>query len=296
VLLRIDCPVGGVGIDPRDPPLVWEAWNGSGWIPCDVDRDETGGLNRAGDVVLHVPASHEQSLNAKQRAGWLRCRVLPPAGDRPAYTRTPRISRVQAMTIGGTVGIAHAETVRDEVLGTSDGTPGQRFEVQRRPVVPWTEPSVLEITEPGAAAPTQWLPVRDFARSGPDDRHYRLDAVAGEVRFGPQVRRPDGEPWQYGAVPPLGSRLVVSAYRVGGGRRGNVARGVVRVLKSSVPYVNRVENRHPAAGGVDGETMDNARLRGPLELRASGRAVTADDFEVLARDVAPDAARVACLN
>jgi predicted phage baseplate assembly protein len=59
--------------------------------------------------------------------------------------------------------------------------------------------------------------------------------------------------------------------------------------------VSRIENRHPTAGGVDGETMPNARLRGPLELRASGRAVTADDFEVLARDVAPDAARVKCL-
>jgi predicted phage baseplate assembly protein len=84
----------------------------------------------------------------------------------------------------------------------------------------------------------------------------------------------------------------MSAYRVGGGRHGNVARGVIRVLKSSVPYVTQVENRHPAAGGVDEEPMDNAKLRGPLELRASGRAVTADDFEVLARDVAPDAARI----
>jgi predicted phage baseplate assembly protein len=137
--------------------------------------------------------------------------------------------------------------------------------------------------------------VRDFAHSGPDDRHYRLDPVAGEVSFGPEVRHADGELRNYGAVPPLGSRLSMSAYRVGGGRRGNVARGVIRVLKSSVPYVTQVENRHPAAGGVDGETMNNAKLRGPLELRASGRAVTADDFEVLARDVAPDAARVACL-
>ena len=134
-----------------------------------------------------------------------------------------------------------------------------------------------------------------LAHSGPDNRHYRLDPVAGEVQFGPEVRHADGELRQYGAVPPLGSRLVMTAYRVGGGRRGNVARGVVRVLKSSVPYVTQVENRHPASGGVDGETMDNAKLRGPLELRASGRAVTADDFEVLARDVAPDAARVACL-
>ena len=295
VLLRIACPVGGIGIDPRNPPLAWEAWNGSGWSACEVDRDETGGLNKAGDVVLHVPATHEQSVNARQRAGWLRCRVLPPDGVTPAYTRSPRISGVQAMTIGGTAEIAHAETVRDEVLGTSDGAPGQRFTLQRQPVVPWTEASVLHVTEPGATEPTSWLPVRDFAHSGPGDRHYRLDPVAGEVQFGPEVRRADGELWNYGAVPPLGSQLVMSAYRVGGGRHGNVARGVIRVLKSSVPYVTQVENRHPAAGGVDGETMDNAKLRGPLELRASGRAVTADDFEVLARDVAPDAARVACL-
>jgi predicted phage baseplate assembly protein len=295
VLLRINCPVGGIGIDPRNPPLAWEAWNGSGWSACEVDRDETGGLNKAGDVVLHVPATHEQSVNARQRAGWLRCRVLPPDGVTPAYTRSPRISGVQAMTIGGTAGIAHAETVRDESLGTSDGAPGQRFTLQRHPVVPWTETSVLQVTDPGATSPTSWVAVRDFAHSGPDDRHYRLDPVAGEVQFGPEVRHADGELRQYGAVPPLGSRLVMTAYRVGGGRRGNVARGVVRVLKSSVPYVTQVENRHPASGGVDGETMDNAKLRGPLELRASGRAVTADDFEVLARDVAPDAARVACL-
>jgi predicted phage baseplate assembly protein len=295
VLLRIDGPVGGIGIDPRNPPLVWEAWTGSGWSACDVDRDSTGGLNRAGDVVLHVPATHEQSVNAKHRAGWLRCRVLPPDGVTRAYTQTPRIARVQAMTIGGTAEITHTETVRDEHLGTSDGAPGQRFTLQRGPVVPWTEASVLHVTEPGATEPTRWLPVRDFARSGPDDLHYRLDRASGEVRFGPEVRHADGEPRQYGAVPPIGSRLVVSAYRVGGGRRGNVARGVIRVLKSSVPYVTQVENRHPAAGGVDGETMDNAKLRGPLELRASGRAVTADDFEVLARDIAPDAARVACV-
>jgi hypothetical protein len=37
------------------------------------------------------------------------------------------------MTIGGTAEIAHAETVRDEVLGTSDGAPGQRFTLQRQP-------------------------------------------------------------------------------------------------------------------------------------------------------------------
>ena len=294
VLLRIDCPVGGVGIDPRDPPLVWEAWSGQGWSACDVDRDETGGLNRAGDVVLHVPATHEESLIARQRAGWLRCRILPPDGVRPAYTRSPRVTGIRAMTVGGTAEIAHAEAVHGEQLGISDGTPGQRFRLTRQPVVPWTEPSVLQVAEPGGRK-TSWLPARDFARSGPEAPHYRLDAVAGEVEMGPAVRQPDGTLRQYGAIPPSGSVLTMTTYRVGGGKAGNLARGVIRVLKTSVPYVSRIENRHPAAGGVDGETMDNAKLRGGMELRASGRAVTADDFEVLARDVAPDAARVKCL-
>ena len=41
-------------------------------MPCELDEDGTGGLNRAGDVVLHVPAAHETSLVLNQLAGWLR--------------------------------------------------------------------------------------------------------------------------------------------------------------------------------------------------------------------------------
>ena len=273
VLLRINCPVGGIGIDPRNPPLVWEAWNGSGWSACEVDRDETGGLNKAGDVVLHVPATHEQSVNARQRAGWLRCRVLPPDGVTPAYTRSPRISGVQAMTIGGTAEIAHAETVRDELLGTSDGAPGQRFTLQRRPWCRGPRRASCRSPRPARASRRRGCRCATSPTPGRDDRHYRLDPVAGEVQFGPEVRRADGELWNYGAVPPLGSQLVMSAYRVGGGRRGNVARGVVRVLKSSVPYVTQVENRHPAAGGVadrDDGQREAARAAGAAGQRPGG--------------------------
>src|SRR5690242_20901037 len=42
-------------------------------------------------------------------------------------------------------------------------------------------------------------------------------------------------------------------------------------------------------------SSDLAKTRGPLVLRSRGRAVTAEDFEQLARDVAPEAARVRCL-
>jgi predicted phage baseplate assembly protein len=294
VVLRIDCPVRGHGIDPRNPPLVWEAWIGTGWTQCELERDEAGGFNRSGDVLLHVPASHRASVIGRQRAGWLRCRVVPAVADQPEYVATPEIAAIRAFTIGGTVGIVHAETVHDEMLGVSDGTPGQRFVLQRRPVLPAGRPAVLQVSD-DATGWTDWLPVGDFAMSAETDQHYRMDSVAGEVEFGPAVRLPGGGLRQYGAVPPRGSTLRMSAYRVGGGTGGNIARGQIRVLKTSVPYVARVENRAPALGGVEGETVENAKLRGPLELRASGRAVTADDFEELARTAAPDAARVRCV-
>jgi predicted phage baseplate assembly protein len=55
VRLRFKCHIEGVGVDPNNPPLAWEAWNGEEWVRCELDSDTTGGLNRDGDVVIHVP-------------------------------------------------------------------------------------------------------------------------------------------------------------------------------------------------------------------------------------------------
>jgi predicted phage baseplate assembly protein len=84
----------------------------------------------------------------------------------------------------------------------------------------------------------------------------------------------------------------VREYRVGGGKRGNVAPRAISVLKGSIPFVTRIENRRPARGGVDGEDIENAKVRGPIRLRARGRAVTTEDYEQLAREAAPEIARV----
>jgi predicted phage baseplate assembly protein len=231
---------------------------------------------------------------ARQRAGWLRCRLVEPEKGQPTYTASPRIRSLSAFTIGGTARMLHAAVVRDEDLGESDGSPGQRFPLQHRPVISGDLGGLLRVS--GAGGHHVWTAVAHFAGSGPDDRHFRIDAGQGIVEFGPAVRRPDGTVRQYGAVPARGSRLRLSVYRAGGGRRGNVAAGQIRVLKTSLPYVTRVENRGAAAGGVPGETVEDAKVRGPLLLRTRDRAVTAEDFEYLARDVAPEAARVECLS
>ena len=62
VVLRFGCEIEGVGVDPKNPPIVWQAWDGKGWSACEVDRDETGGLNRDGDVILHVHRDHAASV------------------------------------------------------------------------------------------------------------------------------------------------------------------------------------------------------------------------------------------
>ena len=64
------------------------------------------------------------------------------------------------------------------------------------------------------------------------------------------------------------SVLRVRSYRTGGGRAGNVGRGALSILRTSIPYVGRVENREAARGGVDGETVEEAKVRAPISLRA----------------------------
>ncbi|MCD9590071.1 putative baseplate assembly protein [Streptomyces sp. 8ZJF_21] len=293
VVLRLDCRVDGVGVDPRRPPLLWEAWDGGAWVSCEVEKDDTGGFNKAGEVILHVPATHTASVLVRESGGWLRCRLLEAAADQPTYVASPTVRQASAFTIGGTVEAAHAENVVEEVLGLSEGVPGQGFRVARPPVVAGEEPFVVEVAE--GHGWVEWTRVDNFAHSTPYDRHITLDPNSGQVDFGPAVREPDGTLRLFGAVPPKGSPARVRSYRTGGGHRGNVARGALRVLRSSLPYVARVENRRPALGGVDGETVENARVRGPLTLRTLHRAVVPHDFEQLAREVAPDAARVACV-
>ncbi|MGC0418060.1 putative baseplate assembly protein [Embleya sp. AB8] len=293
VAVRLDSRVEGVGVDPRQPPLVWEAWDGARWLDCEVGTDSTGGLNRPGEVIVFVPGGHTASVVAGTRAGWLRCRVVAPVAGQPFYAESPTIREAEVFTVGATATVEHAEAVSDVLLGVSEGVAGQRFVVSRAPLLLDGEPPVVE--ESSAEGWRTWTAVEHFGASSPVDRHVRVDATSGEFAFPPAVREPDGTMRNYGAVPAKGAHLRVPRYRTGGGTAGNVARGTIRVLRSSVPYVADVDNREAAHGGVDGETVDNAKLRAPNVLRVQERAVTAEDYEIIARQAAPSVRRVRCL-
>jgi predicted phage baseplate assembly protein len=293
VNLSFTCRIEGVGVNPDDPPLAWEAWTGEDWMACELERDTTGGLNRDGDVLLHVPRGHVVSTIDKAKAGWLRARITEPREGQPAYSSSPEIRGLTAYTIGGTADSMHAELIRNEYLGESEGVPGVRFQLKRAPVVAAEKPLVVEVRDGDGWQ--EWTQRPNFAASDPTDRHFTLDAASGEIQFGPAVRMGDGALKTYGAVPPRGAGVRVPLYRSGGGAGGNVAGGALTVLKASIPYVARVQNRRPAQGGVDGEDLDMAKVRGPILLRTRDRAVTAEDFEHIAREVAPEVARVKAL-
>ena len=293
IRIRMRCTIEGVGVDPKDPPLVWEAWDGEVWHACEVEGDDTGGLNRDGDVVLHVAREHAAALLDGRRGGWLRARVVASAGGQPSYTASPQVHAIEAATVGGTVDGVNAEIVTEELLGISDGTAGQRFAVRQAPVLAGMGAPVLECSSDDGWEP--WSEMQDFAASGPEDAVFVLDAAVGEVQLAPAVRQPDGSMRRYGRVPAKGEQLRIRSYATGGGRGGNVSRGAISVMKSSIPYVARVENREAARGGVDGEELENAKERGPIQLRTRARAVTTEDFEQLSREAAPEVARVRCL-
>lgn len=296
--LVIDANVEGIGVDPRDPPLAWEAWCGEtrGWVRCHVERDETGGLNTDGAVILHLPADMEARVLSRLQLHWLRLRVIQPRPRQPTYSQSPRVNTIVPVSIGGTVPSTHSAIAGNELLGRTTGAQGEAFTVIHAPVLPREEDECLEVYEPEVDHWERWTEVPNFRDSGPDDKHYMFDGVTGTITFGPTLREPDGLEHAHGRTPARGSALRIGRYRYGGGTVGNVGAGTLTVLKSSIPYVATVINNVPAAGGLDPESVDAARFRAPLAIKTRDRAITASDFEFLALEASRRVARARCIQ
>jgi predicted phage baseplate assembly protein len=296
IAITFTCRIEGIGVDPTDPPLAWETWDSveARWVPVRLETDSTGGLNRDGVVVLDLPFGAGFNTIDRRRAVWVRCRVLRPRPGQTGYTDTPRVTAVGVESLGGTVAASHASLVVGEVLGTSDGTPAQRFPVQNLPILPRRAGQETVEVETAGGDWQPWVEVSGFGSSGENDPHFALDDVGGMVELGPRIRTPDGRERQYGAVPEAGRRLRFSHYRSGGGQVGNVGARTLNVLKSGIPYVASVTNLNPAVGGADPEDLEHAKLRAPEVLRSRERAVTADDFEALALQASSAVTRARC--
>jgi predicted phage baseplate assembly protein len=296
--ILVDCSMAaGAGIDPTQPPRQWEVWQGGltrTWAACEIERDSSGGFNQPGEIILRLPTMAQGRFYDRD-AYWLRCRLIDPLKGTRGYKVSPVLKRLRVEARGITGRARHLIIVKNEVLGRSDGSPGQTFRLQYTPVLTSEgEHDPLFVEVPGEP-PERWHEVDDFAASGPGDKHFTLDHVNGTIKFGPALLQPDGSIYRFGAVPPQGSVLHFERYRHGGGAIGNLSAGALSVVRSSIPYVARVTNWKTATGGRDAQTLEDAKVRLPEFLRTQNRAVTAFDYEYLATRVT-GAVRAHCLG
>ena len=206
----------GAGVNPEDPPLRWEVSQGdNGWAEAEVLEDLTGGFNYgSGTVELQLPErSAIQSLGG-HRMHWLRCRIddrTRGGGAATTYSHPPEIYSITAVPIGALLPATHASRVEDELLGLSDGTPGQVFPLRHKPLLKPGAGETLEVQDPESGDWSTWELREDFVGSTEFDRHFVLDQVSGEVEIGPAIRETDGGWTQYGAVPAEGRRAALLA-------------------------------------------------------------------------------------
>ena len=77
---------------------------------------------------------------------------------------------------------------------------------------------------------------------------------------------------------------------------GNVGKGTITILKSSIPYLASVTNFDAARGGTDPETLESVKMRAPSLLKSNTRAVTREDYEYLTLEASSKVARVRCIS
>ena len=169
--------------------------------------------------------------------------------------------------------VEEGRLITREVLGSSDGRPGQRFPLAcPRLILRPGDGSDLKISTPDG----DWTVVDTLAFSQGGLRRCTVDIDGDDqatVCFG------DGA---FGAIPTQNTP-VTATYRVGGGAAGNVGPGEVNTIVSGALAAlgATVTNPDAARQGADREAVEDAVAHAPAVFRALGRAVTAADYEAL---------------
>jgi Baseplate J-like protein len=300
---RKNRPFSRAGARRESDGFEWQFWDGSEWRMLDV-RDETESLAFPGPVVFVVPEAIVERTDFVESSSLYWFRIISRSST---LTKLPRLRGILSNTTLAT----HTVTLENEVLGSSDGTPNQRFYAARNPIL---KEMLLQVREAESAAEiaqilrgvpddaveirrddslrvqeiwVRWDEVSDFLGSTHDSRHYVADRQTGEIDFG------DGN---HGRIPARGSNNIrLRRYQTGGGAHGNKSRDKINQLRTAIPYVESVTNLVGAFGGFDLEEIDRVRARGATTVRHRSRAVTLEDYQDLAKLATPEVARARCI-
>lgn len=198
---------------------------------------------------------------------------------------------------------AHCRTAKGELCGVGNGQAGQSIRVADGPIIAPNLPGSnllvgVEIAQDQIQAKdftieqdgkifVIWSEVENFNPSDGSRRVFVVNRYTGEITFAPALRfTPDNEGVSnretlLAEVPQAACEIRVW-YRAGGGAEGNVRPGILENLEHSDGSLS-VTNKQAAVGGSPAESLENAISRGPMSLHSLERAVTARDYEALAK-------------
>lgn len=114
----------------------------------------------------------------------------------------------------------------------------------------------------------EWTKVPDFAGSKPDDLHFVFESDTGKVKFGSCT---------HGAAPE--GMIMIIGYAVTAGSGGNVSANKINRLGTTNSDIIKVNNKRPAYGGSDEESIDDCQKRIHKILNSTETIVTAEDIE-----------------
>lgn len=180
--------------------------------------------------------------------------------------------------------VEEGRLIENEILGTSDGTPNQRFPLVHPGLIlrgsspeQATSRDLIVQTELGGVI-TEWTKQESlaFSRAGQTDFTIEIDENdRATLLFGDD---------EFGAIPATGS-VIRATYRVGGGTHGNVPANSIQTI-ADAPQLSllavEVTNPEPATGGAARESIEHAVKHAPTVFRSLKRAVTTRDYEALA--------------
>jgi len=291
------------GVLDEEPAIVWEYCDGKNWKNLGI-KDETKNLTESGIIEFIGPLDFKEKEMFGQRLFWIRGQL--EKGNQSNFV-------LNAVYLN-TTWVKNCITIKNETLGSSSETPGALFKLSSSPVLegqiievreperPSEEELVILIKEEGADAIipvkdetgksseywVRWHEVDNFRLSEKKSRHYIIDRTNGAIIFGDGIR---------GMIPAAGrDNIRATFYQAGGGQRGNVDKGAITVMKRAVPFIDKVISVDKAGGGSDAEAFERIKTRGPQAIKHRERAITVEDYELLAKESSLQVARAKCLS
>jgi len=279
----------------------WSYWNGLRWEELKV-TDNTNCFRKIGSIEFSGKNDFTELELFDRKRYWLRVEQPMEGFSQEMIFNGIYLNAVDAL---------QSSFVKDEQIGASIGAANQSFKTLHAPLIcleVWVrEPNlpgkkelllieqregndaVKVISEGDAFAGEVWIrwhAVENFDLSCRDDRHYIVDKRTGVISFG------NGES---GMIPPKAPANLSVTYRYGGGAAGNVSQGAISIVKTSIPFISSVVNPYSAAGGAEGETLEECIQNGSTAIAHRNRAVTRQDFEWIASAISRSVVRSKCI-